>query len=427
MATALWRATMGKLPQPLDDESSSQRRVAVVFMVLCVAASCAFVISQRTTGKDLIETVWAPGRALLRGVSPFDPTRLAYQRAYRVTHIAPFNTPSAYLLLAPLLAVRARMAVDLMRVVNPLLVWSGVLILIRPRTAAGFVAAGVAGAGILATYASQDLELLGQLSPLAFVGVALLLVSWDARRGLWWSVAGTVLISLKPQYAAPVFLLLVMCGAWRVAIRAAVVLAVTSVPALVLFLRAAGSISTAWATVGSNLRFFDHLNEDNLAYRGNTRIDLLGLLAHLRGPALNSLGWSLLVLGLASALLALGLRRRCQPALAAFRPDAVVATMWATYLVVSLYHQPYDAIVLFAGPLVALGAVVAGRPVGRGELIVLAGGLLLEIAEILARYPGRLVPSFGPFALTGSWANTLPSAIACVAAVVSCRSVGERH
>ena len=57
--------------------------------------------------------------------------------------------------------------------------------------------------------------------------------------------------------------------------------------------------------------------------------------------------------------------------------EPFVIALATVLIVVSLYHQPYDQLVLFVAPLAVVGAVLAGRRLTHSDDVLLAGGAAL--------------------------------------------------
>jgi len=270
-----------------------------------------------------------------------------------------------------------------MAVLDAVLIWIGVVLLVPPRSARGAGAAAIVGTLLVLSAPAQDGISLGQMASWAFVGLALTAMTIGSRHSPWVPAVGVVLVSLKPQSALPILLVLVILRAWPVVVRAVLVLAVTSLPGAFLFLRAGGGLHTLHA----NVAFFGHITQNNLADPLNNRVDLLGLSSHLHGPVLSGLGWSLCLFAILGLALAVGWRRGRQYE-AAMR-DPVMLSVIGLFLVISLYHQPYDLIMLFPGPLVALSEWVREERLRRDQAALIATGATVLGTVLVLRATGR--------------------------------------
>ncbi len=200
----------------------------------------------------------------------------------------------------------------------------------------------------------------------------------------WLPAIGVTFVALKPQSAIPIFIAMAILRYWQVLARSAAMLAVTSLPGAVLFIHAAGSPLAMIRTVTSNLNHLSNLPPNDLTNAGNIRIDALGIVSHLGGPALAGLGWTAVNLVVASGLLLLALRAIPGRGLRTLA-DPYVVTVVALYIVLSLVHLSYDQLLLYVGPLAALGIRAEGEALSRRSQAVAASGIALAAAGILFR------------------------------------------
>ena len=357
---------------------------ARLLLGVVVLATSAFAI-RHYDGHDFVHNVWAPIRGLLVGYNPYDPTEVAYFQHYRVPVMAGLYVPAALALHAPLALLSPARCADVIALLNASLLWLAVLLLIPPRSARHCLVAGVAGTLLVASSAAQDTIFLGQLSGWALAGLALLVATLGRRpSAIWLPALGATLVALKPQSAIPTLVALGALGYWRVLGRTALILGLASVPGAVLFIRAAGSPASILRTVGDNLALVSRLPPVDLANPTNLRIDALGIVSQLHGPALTGLGWLAVAFAVTTGLLILALRAGRHRAPEALSDPYVVALV-ALYLVVSLYHLMYDQLLLYVGPLAAFAAIAEGRAANDRVRMVALGGAALMATGLVFR------------------------------------------
>ena len=243
---------------------------ARLVLLAVIVVTTVYAARANNNGVDFTNNVWGPARGLLSGRNPYEPANSSYLRRYDLSLVGGLYTPSVLVLHLPLVALSKSRASDVIAVLDALLVWAGVLLLVRPRSSAGFLVATLLGALLVASATVQDSVAFGQIAPWAFFGFALLVRTIDAPVSPWWPALGVVLISLKPQSMLPLFVVLAFLAAWGVMLRALALLAATSLPGLALLLHAAGSPAAVGRTVRDNLRYFAHIPEDDLHNRSTT-------------------------------------------------------------------------------------------------------------------------------------------------------------
>jgi glycosyl transferase family 87 len=361
-----------------------ERRSARLLLAVVVALTSALAL-RYYDGHDFINNVWAPTHGLLAGLNPYDPGDVEYLLRYRVPVVAGLYVPAALALHAPLAPLSPARCADVVAVLDTGLIWLGVLLLIPPRSARSCLAAAVAGSLVLLSAPAQDTVSLGQLSGWAFGGLALLVASLSRdASAVWLPAVGTALVALKPQSGVPMFVALGILGYGRVLARAAVMLLVASLPGAALFYRAAGSFSGLMRTIGDNLVFLPSLPPGDLTNPTNLRIDGLGLITQVHGPALPGLGWIAVTFVVATALFVIAARVSQERA-----PDALtdpfVVTLLTVYITTSFYHLMYDQLLLYVGPLAALARLPGDAPQRLRLRIVALGGVVLLAAGIVFR------------------------------------------
>ena len=361
----------------------ADRRTALLLLGVVVVATSAFAM-RYYDGQDFVYNVWAPIRGLLAGHNPYDPSDAEYFGQYQVPVVAGLYAPTALLVHAPLALLSQSRSADAMAVLNAALIWLGVLLLIPPRTAHSYFGAAAAGALVVLSAPAEITIKLGQLSGLAFAGLALLVASLRKDPSATWLPAiGATFVALKPQSMIPIFIALGVLGCRKVLLRAATILAVTSLPGAVLFIRAAGNPMAILRTIGENLDLLSRLPPGDLANPRNLRIDALGLVSHLGGPALIGLGWNLVILLVTTGLLVLAVRACDQDARTL--ADPYVATLVTLYVVASLYHLTYDQLLFYVGPLAAFGILTESNAGSRSSRVIASGGVALIGAGLVLR------------------------------------------
>jgi|ERR1041384_2748915 hypothetical protein len=353
-------------------------RLSTARWILAAFVICSSAIALRyRDGHDFTHNIWAPIHGLVNGLDPYDPGNEQYYDRYHVPVVAGPYTPAALTLFAPLALVSPPWAADIIALLSVAALWVGVVLLIPPRSARSYVVAAVAGGLVVLSAPAQDTIYLGQLSGFAFLGFAMIIAG--LRRGpsaTWFCAVGAALVSLKPQSGIPILVALAILGLWRVVGRAVLLLVVASLPGVVLLFRVVGSPATITRVVGDNLDLLTRLPPGDLTNPTNLRIDVLGLLAHLGGPALTGLLWTGVAFVIITMLFALVPR-------GSFDLDEVplthpyVATLVGAYLVGSLYHLMYDQVLLYVGPVAAIGLVGTRQDASLRQRFVAAGGLVL--------------------------------------------------
>jgi hypothetical protein len=359
---------------------------ARLLLAVVVVASSAFAM-RHVSGHDFVHNVWAPTRGLLSGLNPYDPADVEYLRRYDLPVVAGLYTPAALALHAPLALLSRSRAAKAVAILNAAVIWLGILLLIPPRSARASIAAAVAGAVLMVSEPVRHTIYLGQLSAVAFAGLALV-VSRLGRdpSATWLPAVGITLVALKPQSGVPIFVALGVLGCWRILGRAALILILLSVPGVGLLIRSAGSLPAIFHTAGSNLALFTRLPPNDLANAGNLRIDLLGTVSHLNGPVLSGFGWILLAFVIVTAVFALVLRSisELSPRVRVLG-DPFGISLVALYTVTSLHHLTYEQLLLFVGPLAAFSSIVESGGASRRTRSVAVGGMALMGAGLVFR------------------------------------------
>jgi hypothetical protein len=399
-------------------------RARLLLGVLMVAT---FVVALRYyDGHDFVNNVYTPIHGLIAGYNPYDPAGIEYYLRYKVPVVAGLYLPTALFVHAPLALLSQSNSASAIAAIDVAMIWLGVLLLTFPRTFRGYLVAGAAGTLLVLSAPAQDTIFLGQLSGEAFAGLALVVAS--LRRDVsakWLPAVGVTMVALKPQSAIPIFVALAVLQYWQVLARAAAIIAVTSVPGTLLFLRAAGSPSAIMRTVTGNLSHLSQLPPNDLTFPGNVRIDALGVLSHLGGPALTGLGWTGIIFAVATGILVLALR--AIPRDARTLADPYVVSIVTLYVIGSLVHLSYDQLTFYVGPLTAVGVIIVSKAPSRRVRLIATGGAALAASGIIFRsgFRSRLIHSGRVFPPVHQAWLALPTLI--VLAIVGCVQLVELH
>jgi hypothetical protein len=401
------------------------RRWAWLLLGVVILAS-SVLASRSGDGHDYVNNVWAPTRGLLAGQNPYDPDDIAYFLRFGTPVVAGLYVPAALLLHAPLALLGRARSADVMMVVDFALLWAGVLLLLCPRRSLGIVVTALIGSAIVASAPAQDTVMLAQLSAWAFAGFALLVHS--ARRApsaTWLPAIAVTMVALKPQSALPIFVALAVLHCWPVLVRAAGIVVVTSLPGAVVAVHNAGGLKTMGHTVAENLRVLERLPTNDLATRGNLRIDALGLAARLGLPTLSGTGWAFATFAVLTVVLMLVLRATGARGLDAFA-DPLVATAVSVFVASSFIHLSYDQVLLYVGPLAATALVLEHRADAQATTLALGGVILVAIeVAFRASFRTRMVDAgLSALRVRQAWV-TLPTLVG-IALVAIALSVGRR-
>jgi hypothetical protein len=381
---------------------------------------------------DFRDTIWGPGRYLLDGGNPYDHNAYlaANSGAQEFDPYAP-----AWLLLA--VAIGA-LPFDAAAAVY--LVLGAVIAVVLGRTVVAWGAPGLLRVGVPLVliylcvwgpgkYALQNggtlLVVLGWVLVVRDVVEHASASRWvEPRRGeaddpirvrsvipsgTWPAAVGLALSLLKPQFGLPLIVIALAVGRWAVIWRGAVVLLAASTPVIVACSVAAGGFNQF---VGSILQLTGYAAspsaQTGLSSTGNSRADLLGMLARLTGTAPPA--WVQVVVPLAVLAAAILVVRRTRGAL-----TIIMGVAAATLLAV--VHQYYDSIILVAPAVVTFHVLLTRRPIARVELIVGLLGLipllkLYQVAQFVAPGSGNVGAEFPTTA-----AVTAALAVSAVAAL----------
>ena len=293
---------------------------------------------------DFRDAVHAPANALLDGVNPYNTTDLL---AHDPDIGAAFNpySPHHLLLVIPLAALPIEVAGTIWWMVNALLL----LIVCRYVVERTQPAWGQTGMFVLASLAlisnpGRSNFLTGQPT-LAVVLGAYVALTTDRP---WLASAATAVAFIKPQFGIPLVILMAATGRWRAAAGGLGLTAALSLPIVTAIVAIEGGIGNVIEALSDNIR--SSASEAESVFR----IDLVGMVIREFGVEVDVA----VVLVIAALLAGFGvwlIRRWGQS-------DIVALTVVALVTLLSLYHHPYDGLLLM-WPIV--GLATSGDQLGR--------------------------------------------------------------
>jgi hypothetical protein len=295
--------------------------------------------------QDFRDNFYYPAVALLEGRNPYDARD--YTTRYPVDRPLPAYSPISLAVHLPfaLLPFQAAEAAYFLASVVLLL---AIARLALDGAGAPVTAARVFGIGALLVLSRPGHQtlFLGQCTVLVVLGVALALVL--ARRRPWLAGAGLALACLKPSYGLPLGLLMLFRRDTRAFLRGAGLAVIAGAAAAAVPVMAAGgpgaflqSVRGSMAIIATDASF----NEPSSLIR----IDIAGLLGRFIGRPPGIAG---AVLG-ALVLIGAGLLLRTLATREGDGPRPLSDGLACLALLLSVYHQSYDALLL-ALPAVAL-------------------------------------------------------------------------
>lgn len=314
----------------------------VVFLLVLAAVTVRLLTTLTDPGSDqggyvdFRDAVHAPANALIDGVDPYNTGDL---RTHNPDVGAAFDaySPHHLLLALPLAALPIAVAGTIWWALNValLLITSRFVI---ERTRPGWGHAGVLGLATLALVSNPGRSnfLTGQPTLAIVLGIYVALTS-DRP---WIAGAGTMLALLKPQFGIPLVLLLAAAGKWRTAARGLGLAGALSLPIVIALVSIEGGIGALAEAVTDNVRA--SASEAASVFR----IDLVGVI--IREFAIEIDVGVVVLIALLLAALGAGLVRSWG------QMDIVAITVVALVTVLSLFHHPYDGLILM-WPIVGLG------------------------------------------------------------------------
>ena len=286
--------------------------------------------------------------ALRHGDNPYDAT--TYTRRYPVGNPFPPYAPLTLALYAPLAMMPLPWA--------ELVFWVVTALLAVPLVGLALAACGarrdaavlmVVAAVVLLSRPGHWNLVLGQsamLLAVATFGALHCLRTRPALSGVLLAVT-----SIKPTFGAPLAVLVTAMGGGRVVLRAAVIAALASLLVLVPLAAAAGGVQALAASMLATASAFA-AKMDVRATGDGFRVDLIGLVGRLRGREAGLVGELLMGVGvLAVGVVAVLRVGRSQ------RDDAhLAASVACVTVLMCMYHNPYDALLLVLPVTAALTA-----------------------------------------------------------------------
>jgi hypothetical protein len=325
--------------------------LAFAALVLLVKVEPILHVSDANIGgTDLRLTYWAPTRGLLDGINVYLPDNEAYFDAYDVDEPVALYLPSDLLVHAPLAALPFRAAVGVYMTISIAAIWLSLVLLARPRQLLDALRVGLLGVALCFTLTAESNLTLGQSTPIALLGLVLLLRYCDVSP--WISALGFTLAALKPQTAIPLAIALVVLGKIPCLARSALLIVGASVPWAILAVPAAGGVHRLVRTLGANARHFEEISGSSTP--NQTRIDAAGVLDHLGISPTRVV--QLLIFVTAMAVFAFAARHARGSRLEA---NVIVLIGLPSAILLSMYHREYDF-------LLVLGSGCSAMLLARG-------------------------------------------------------------
>ena len=379
----------GHVIEPPTPPARAVRRRAVpppvaTWLALVAFLLIAAVLAYRTAHKlaptahpdawamtDFRDTIYYPAVAFLAGRNPYDPS---FAVSYPVQRPLPPYGPLIVLLHLPLalLLVGAAEATYFVVTLALTLAVAGLALRAGDHEAAPWAVLAL-GFLILASRPGHQNLLLGQCTLEVVLGVYLAFVF--ARDRPFLAALGVAVTTMKPQFALPLVLMLLVSGERVVVAVGLILAAVLSLAALLVGGGAAGLSS--WR--GALARTGDAATGDSFMWY--LRIDLGYLarqIAHLTGGGAIDLIAAALVLVVG----AVAVRRARVPG-AALAASPLAVTAACLTVLVSMYHLTYDALLLTL-PIVALARARAAGITSPATRVVLLALLLVPAVNYLA-------------------------------------------
>ncbi len=367
--------------------------------------------------QDFRDVIYYPAVAMREGVNPYDtgvyPQRYPVRYGFPLyaPHFIALNLPFSF--LAPGVAEAAYYCFSLVLIV--LLAW----LALRVCSATDDAAAVAWWAfGIVASRAAYIDLVNGQ--PAVALAIGSLLALEFSRTKPWLAAFGLALAAIKPTYGVPLAFLMLCRGDFRVVLMAALVAGVPALAVCAVLASASGGLAEFGAAVAANPGYFK-INLNALPLTSWTRIDLAATLAKLLEwappPSFSSLV-TLVVLSVSGVVVFLRERARRSAS-----TDGLGQTLIYLTMLVAIYHQPYDMLVL-AAPIVSLAVGGDDRWEGVGRnlrwsllaLMVFAAFNYLGTWRVLLCFEAygvlwRTVASLTGVALAAAFAISLGSAL----------------
>lgn len=361
---------MFKLSEPQDSSTSvawqlGNRWVAIAAgLILCSGLTLTgyrIVSKYQTPGPfdpqnqglcDFHNGIYFPTRAVLAGESPYSKE---YAAKYPVARQIPFFSPVILLLHAPLVVLPLHLAEAIHAVIQIVLLY---LIAVLVAREAGLHrrldVILVIGAGMVFSRGGHITFFNGYFT-FELVLATFLAIAWGDRRPTW-SAVMLMLISAKPTYILPLGFLMLARGNWRaILIGAAISIAAAAASmGWLAYHEGGGNIGSGVTILIEQIAQTQEVHrgmEDESPVFSWTRLDLFAIVAKWSGSDPGDLA-HLLVMFLILALPMWILWKRHRHAV----DDGITGLtggLMMTAMLVSLYHQSYDALLLVP-PIVGL-------------------------------------------------------------------------
>jgi hypothetical protein len=320
---------------------------------------------------DFRHAVYFPSRAFWDGLNPYNST--AYMQRYPVNMAASLYAPATFLLFGPLgllpLGLSSIVYLGLTVVLTLALPWAACRVIgWRP----GLPVILVLGGLLLLSRPGHWNLLSGQVTLIPVLGTycALALARHEPRTaGLGLAVA-----LLKPSFGLPLLLALLARGAGRAVGWGAAIAAALNIPVLIVLARREGGIAPLITTVTESYRMFAG-HPENSPVHSVWRVDLASTLSRLMDQPLGGIAG--LLLG-GAVLVPVILASRWRGPEHSAR-DAALDSLVCCAVLLSLYHQAYD-LLLLALPAAALIFEVRRR--NRVQRADLAQAILLGLIAL---------------------------------------------
>ncbi len=326
---------------------------------------------------DFRDAVYYPERAFLDGKDPYDYSTL---RTYPTGNGFPVYSPITFLVHLPfgLLPYRAAELAYFLATIalTVVLAWLALVLSGVPTDATRLLAVASV---LLASRPGHQNLLLGQTTLPIVIG-AYIALHW-ARTRPWLAAAGLVLSSIKPNWIAPLALLMLLRGDTRPVVIGAVLAGIGALVGLVVLSATPGALAGVFAAAQQN---FEGWNTSLIVLPASSwiRIDAWAFFGRFVGSDLGlgaKIATSLLILG-GSAVALIRLRGQATPAA---RHVSLAVTCLATLL--CIHHQSYDLLFL-AAPIVGLALAAGALPasVGSGTRMALLVLLAIPLVNYVA-------------------------------------------
>ena len=313
------------------------RTLSAAFLLLGAAVG---VKASSPHPHDFPLVIYYPGRALLTGGNPYD--RATYLEQYPVSEpFAPY-APGLLLLDLPFaslpLATAEHLYVGFMVALTILLAATSLKYNGIPAIApTAFVIAGI----ILLTRPGRMNYVLGNFTLQAVIATYVALRYAPTRPVV--SALGLAVALIKPSFGLPLAALMVGMGAVRAVLLGAGFELVLSLPPSLILAYRSGGVGEFFADFWNSLAWYQVQKAYNDPLLSPSRIDATSLLSRLTGEPLS--GWEQLVVGVILVGTGIWALRALSRASLSGSVGLTVGIAGCV-IVLTGYHQPYDALVL---------------------------------------------------------------------------------